>query len=217
MDFQARRDRLRKAFSKAGIDALLVTDFTNVTYLTGFTGDDSYLLVRRDGETMLSDPRYTTQLGEECPGVDLHIRPPGVTMLQAVVQTVVRAAASAGLGIEGDSMTVGLRDRIAEKLPKVELVATSGLVETAAADQGQGRDRPAPQGGLAGGEGVCRAAVDVAAGDDRERGGRRAGAPVPAVRGQGRGLPHASWRWARGRPCPMPRPRERRIGEPISC
>jgi Xaa-Pro aminopeptidase len=56
MDFQARRDRLRKAFPTVGIDALLVTDFTNVTYLTGFTGDDSYLLVRRDGETVLSDP-----------------------------------------------------------------------------------------------------------------------------------------------------------------
>ena len=129
MDHPARRDRLRKAFHKAGVDALLVTDFTNVTYLTGFTGDDSYLLVRRDGETVLSDPRYTTQLGEECPGLDLHIRPPGATMLQAVVK-VVRAASIGRLGIEGDSMTVGLRDRIAAKLTKTEMVATSGLVET---------------------------------------------------------------------------------------
>jgi Xaa-Pro aminopeptidase len=128
MDFQARRDRLRKSFKKAGIDALLVTDFTNVTYLTGFTGDDSYLLVRRDGETILSDPRYTTQLGEECPGVDLSIRPPGVTMLQAVVRAV-RSSRIGKLGIEGDSMTVSLRDRIADKLPKVELTPTSDLVE----------------------------------------------------------------------------------------
>jgi Xaa-Pro aminopeptidase len=128
MDHQARRDRLRKALSKAGIDALLVTDFTNVTYLTGFTGDDSYLLLRRDGEIVLSDPRYTTQLEEECPGVDLHIRPPGAAMLQAVVK-VVRAAGIGRLGVEGDSMTVGLRDRIAAKLPKTELVATTGLVE----------------------------------------------------------------------------------------
>ena len=97
MDHQARRDRLRKAFLKAGIDALLVTDFTNVTYLTGFTGDDSYLLVRRDGEIVLSDPRYTTQLGEECPGVDFHIRPPGATMIQAVTR-VVHAAADRSLG-----------------------------------------------------------------------------------------------------------------------
>jgi Xaa-Pro aminopeptidase len=128
MDFQARRDRLRKALKKSGVDALLVTDFTNVTYLTGFTGDDSYVLVRRQGETILSDPRYTTQLGEECPGVDLFIRPPGVTMLQALVR-VMRASRVGRLGIEGDSMTVGLRDKIAKKLPKVEIVATSGLVE----------------------------------------------------------------------------------------
>jgi Xaa-Pro aminopeptidase len=128
MDYQARRDRLRKTFKPAGVDALLVTDFSNVTYLTGFTGDDSYLLVRRDGETVISDPRYTTQLGEECPGVDLNIRPPGVTMLQAVVR-LLRTGGIRRLGIEGDSMTVSLRDRIADKLPKVAIVGTSGLVE----------------------------------------------------------------------------------------
>jgi len=128
MDFSTRRNRLRKAFKSSGIDALLVTDFMNVTYLTGFTGDDSYLLVRRDGETLLSDPRYVTQLGEECPGLDLHIRPPGAAMLQAIVRTV-KASKIARLGIEGDSMTVGLRDQIAEKLPKTALATTSGLVE----------------------------------------------------------------------------------------
>jgi Xaa-Pro aminopeptidase len=128
MDFQSRRDRLRKAFKKTGVDALLVTDFTNVTYLTGFTGDDSYLLVRQHGEIVLSDPRYTTQLGEECSGVDLLIRPPGVTMLQAVLRAVT-AAKIGRLGIEGDSMTVSLRDQLAAKLPKAEIVPTSGLVE----------------------------------------------------------------------------------------
>jgi Xaa-Pro aminopeptidase len=128
MDFQARRDRLRKALKKMEIDGLLVTDFTNVTYLTGFTGDDSYLLVRQDGETVLSDPRYITQLGEECPGVDLSIRPPGVSMLQAIAK-VTQSARIGRLGIEGDSMTVALRDQIANKLPKVELGATAGLVE----------------------------------------------------------------------------------------
>jgi Xaa-Pro aminopeptidase len=41
----------------------------------------------------------------------------------------MRAAKIGRLGVEGDSMTVGLRDRIGEKLPKVEIVATSGMVE----------------------------------------------------------------------------------------
>ena len=56
---------------------LLVTNFTNVTYLTGFTGDDSYLLVTPKQQIVISDPRYTTQFEEECPGVEAHIRPPG--------------------------------------------------------------------------------------------------------------------------------------------
>jgi len=123
-----RRDKLRKLFRPAGIDALLVTNFTNVTYLTGFTGDDSYLLVHAKGQVLISDPRYTTQLEEECPGLDVHIRPPGVGMLEAVV-SVIQKAKSPKLGVEADSMTVGLRDQLAAALRKSEIIAAARLVE----------------------------------------------------------------------------------------
>ena len=86
--FPTRRDKLRHALKKPGVDSLLVTDFTNVTYLTGFTGDDSYLLVHPQGEVVVSDARYTTQLEEECPGLDLHIRRPGVSMVKALTEGV---------------------------------------------------------------------------------------------------------------------------------
>jgi len=105
-----------------------VTNFTNVTYLTGFTGDDSYLLVCPEGETLISDPRYTTQLGEECPGLDLFIRPPGLTMHKALGK-LVRQAKLGQLGAEADSMTLGLRDRISGELSKTEIVPLGGLVE----------------------------------------------------------------------------------------
>jgi Xaa-Pro aminopeptidase len=124
--YQARRDRLRRLFASAA-DALLVTNFTNVTYLTGFTGDDSYLLVHaRGGETLISDPRYTTQLGEECPGLDLFIRPPGLTMQEAIGKLAGKVGR---LAAEADSMTLGLRDRISRELPRAEIVPQGGLVE----------------------------------------------------------------------------------------
>jgi len=126
--FQLRRTRLRKLLRAAEAKALLVTSFTNVTYLTGFSGDDSYLLVMPEGEVILTDPRYTTQLEEECPGVELAVRPPGGTMLNTI-RDVVKKAKIAELGIESQSMTVGLRDQIAGVLEKVELVPTPGLVE----------------------------------------------------------------------------------------
>lgn len=124
----ARRGRLRKLFRAADVDALLVTNFTNVTYLTGFTGDDSYLLVHRHGQVIISDPRYTTQLEEECSGLDAHIRPPGVGMLEGVT-SVLKSAKVTRLGIEADSMTAGLRDQLSVQLPKVAVTNTSRLVE----------------------------------------------------------------------------------------
>lgn len=126
--FEGRLDQLRRAVKKAGADGILITNFTNVTYLTNFTGDDSYLLVRASGAVMISDGRYTTQLGEECPGLELYIRRPGVNMPQAVGK-VLRSAHLGRLAIEGESMNVSLRDQIAAEIPKVELIATTGLVE----------------------------------------------------------------------------------------
>ena len=56
---ELRRNKLRQLIRRAKLDALLVTNFTNVTYLTGFSGDDSYLLVSGDSQLLLTDPRYT--------------------------------------------------------------------------------------------------------------------------------------------------------------
>jgi len=123
-----RRDKLRRLVRRAGGDAILVTNFYNVTYLTGFFGDDSYLLVTRDGEIILSDFRYITQLAEECPGLDTDFRRSGQSMIGAVGK-VVKAAKVKNLAIEADSMTVSLRERVEGAVGTTTLVPTSGLVE----------------------------------------------------------------------------------------
>ncbi|MDZ7615799.1 MAG: Xaa-Pro peptidase family protein [Patescibacteria group bacterium] len=125
--FETRRNKLRRALARAGASALLVTDFTNVTYLTGFTGDDSILLVRKDGDTLLSDGRYTTQISEECPGLDAVIRSPKTGMSDAVTR-LVRSTGAGRVAIEADSLTVSLFEQLGRKLPKTELLSTSGLV-----------------------------------------------------------------------------------------
>jgi Xaa-Pro aminopeptidase len=128
IDYSQRRGRVRKSFGKLGIDALLVTNFTNVTYLTGFMGDDSYLLLTARDEVLVTDPRYTTQLEDECPGLELEVRSPGQSMLEAVSRLAERLRVSR-LGIEGDSMQVSLHEQLGKKLPKLSLVTTTGLVE----------------------------------------------------------------------------------------
>ena len=127
--FKTRCDKLRKSFGKAGVDSpLLVTNYVNVTYLTGFTGDDSFLLVTGDTEVLLTDARYTTQLEEECPELHIEVRSVKTSMPEIVAQVVGRAKV-ARLGLEGESISIAQRDRLADKLPKVTMHATSGLVE----------------------------------------------------------------------------------------
>jgi Xaa-Pro aminopeptidase len=126
--FAARRDRLRKQLRRTGAEALLISDFTNVTYLTGFTGDDSHLLVTDRETVMLSDFRYVQQLTEECPELDVEIRPLGTEMLDLVVR-VVGATKRRRLAVEGSSMTVGFCGELSRRLPTLEIVPTTGLVE----------------------------------------------------------------------------------------
>src|SRR4029079_1123906 len=128
MSLELRRKKLRSLLQESKVDALLVTNFTNVTYLTGFTGDDSYLLATLDGETLITDPRYTTQLEEECHGLPLEVRAPGVKMLTGVMNAV-KGAKVERLGIEGASATVSFKESLAKSLPKLELVVTENLVE----------------------------------------------------------------------------------------
>src|SRR3954464_12018654 len=83
-----RRERLRQKLRANDLDAILISAETNVSYLTGFSGDSSVLLVGRDRDVILSDGRFTTQLEQECLGIEARIRGTSQTMNQAVVEAV---------------------------------------------------------------------------------------------------------------------------------
>lgn len=123
-----RIDKYRRLLKRAGVQAGLITNFTNVTYLTGFTGDDSYLLVMPQGQVLLSDMRYEEQLEEECPDLDLVIRRPGITMLDALKKTTAKAKIRS-LGVESGAMTLALHASIEEGLAGVDLCPLGPLVE----------------------------------------------------------------------------------------
>jgi len=126
---EARLKRLQRLIAKQRADALLVSNFTNVTYLTGFSGDDSYLLVPRSGgPVIISDPRYTTQLEEECPDLDKVIRRPGISMLKAV-KKVLGKTPPRRLAIEAGSMSVLLFEQLKDALDEIEVAPAANLVE----------------------------------------------------------------------------------------
>jgi Xaa-Pro aminopeptidase len=69
-DTSILKDRVKKVRAKlkaAKADALIVTLGSNVSYLSGFSGDDSWLILTGSGAVLVTDSRYTLQAKKECP------------------------------------------------------------------------------------------------------------------------------------------------------
>ena len=128
MSHAERRQRVRRLLKQHEVDALLVTNFINVTYLTGFTGDDSYLLITGKHDVLISDQRYSTQLEAECPDLELLIRGPGTKIIDFTAKAIANAKARR-VAVEADSMTLTQRDALAAASPKTDLNPASGWVE----------------------------------------------------------------------------------------
>lgn len=131
-DFAARRQRLWRALTAPGsgrerCDAMLVTDETNVRYLSGFSGDSSYLLLGEHRQFILSDSRYDTQIGAECPDLELVTRTAAREM-KAVLAETLGGQGWRRVAIESDALTKATYDGFAAELPAVEFMDTRGLV-----------------------------------------------------------------------------------------
>lgn len=57
--------RLQQGLAGNGLDAILVSDITNVQWLTGFSGSSGFAVVTPTGGVFITDSRYTIQAGEE--------------------------------------------------------------------------------------------------------------------------------------------------------
>ena len=106
----------------------MVSSATNVAYLTGFTGDSSVLLVSRERELLISDGRFTTQIEQECPGLEAYIRPSTQTLNQAIVH-VAGSLGVERLGFEAAILSVADFQTIREAMAGVTLVPTTDRVE----------------------------------------------------------------------------------------
>lgn len=72
--FSNRRRKLAARLASQRIDAVVVTHLVHVRYLSGFSGSNGALLVRKDlSATMATDGRYTTQIAEEVPDIKQNV------------------------------------------------------------------------------------------------------------------------------------------------
>ncbi len=132
MDVAGRLGRLRPLLADAGVDDLLVTNMTNVRYLTGFSGSAGSLWVSPDRAVLVTDGRYREQAPDEvvAAGVDVDVEITGAG-LPSPVDGLVRGVDRVGLEADSVSWTdmVRLAGLIARETGR-DPIPTTGLVES---------------------------------------------------------------------------------------
>ena len=117
----ARRvERLRELMAAADTTAVLVTDLTDVRYLSGFSGSNGALLVLFDEVVLATDGRYRLQAQREAPAATL------IVTRQLIAELLGHAGQRgvSQIGFGAASMSVATWQRIAAEFPDVSLVAT---------------------------------------------------------------------------------------------
>ena len=110
-----RLQKLRAVLRSKGLDSALITNVMNVRYLSGFTGDDSALLVGPKGAQLITDFRYTEQAQSELRGARIGIVQRKKGLLDAVALAVRRLGVKS-LAFESDDLSVQTHADLAAKL-----------------------------------------------------------------------------------------------------
>lgn len=123
---KARAERLSDRIGELEVDLVLITDATNVRYLTGFTGSNGLALLGPRTRAFFTDFRYVEQAADEVhPSFERRRVRNG--LLDGTAEAVPPGASR--LGFERSHMSVREHERLLELLPGVELVGLDGLVE----------------------------------------------------------------------------------------
>lgn len=124
---EALRDRMAEGDRP---EALLVSDLTNLRWLSGFTGSSGVLAVDGRGLTLFTDGRYgdqarrqTTACGVE---VDIHVSPTAAALHESLAAWC--RSSSSPVGFEAEHVSFALHQRWSAA-SGIELVPTAGLVE----------------------------------------------------------------------------------------
>jgi Xaa-Pro aminopeptidase len=126
IEFAGRAQRVRERLD--GIGALLVTDLTNVRWLTGFTGSNGWVLVLPDALVLGTDGRYVDQASAQLDavGVAATIRI-GYSRQHLEEELVAAAAGLDAVGAESARLSYADWHRLAGQLP---LRPADGIVES---------------------------------------------------------------------------------------
>src|ERR1041385_3902929 len=122
-----RIGRVRAKMAEQNLPAMLVSNITNVRYLTGFTGSNGFLVLTPDRAIFATDSRYTEQAKEQCEGFEQ------VKLETSAPEEIVKVITQPGvhqIGFEASHISHDLFRTYSEKLTNgFQLAPTKRIVD----------------------------------------------------------------------------------------
>lgn len=115
---------LRQLLRDEKLDGVIVSKLENLHYFSGFTGDDTMLVVSGEQAVLVTDFRYIEQAESEAPEYKVFKQEKG--LLKAVAQ-VVKEQGLKEVGFEGGSLVFNQYIGLKKEMPEVSLEKTLNL------------------------------------------------------------------------------------------
>ena len=121
-----RATTIRDRLSKKKINCLIVTKPANVTYTTGFSGDDSWAVITKGRVYLLTDSRYTEQAKKQCPNCKIIQRTGSMT--QAIGKLLNKLNSVQAVAVEDSTSLTAFKTL--KKTVNAPLKTVANIIET---------------------------------------------------------------------------------------
>ncbi len=124
---QARWAALRTAMKHRRTPAMLISCYPDVSYLTGFEGDDSWAIITPEQVWLVSDFRYQEQIAGQCPWVKPVIRRKG---LAEEIFRILKKEGISSVGVQSENVSIRQMSWLSKfaKKPRVRLIPVDDMV-----------------------------------------------------------------------------------------
>lgn len=115
--YKDRLIRLREYLREQGLNGIVVSKLENLHYFSGFTGDDSMLVIGMNTAQLVTDFRYVEQAAKEAP--DFQVKKQEKGLLKRVAE-VINEDGLSRVGFEGGNLCYDWHRKIAGQLHEVD-------------------------------------------------------------------------------------------------
>ncbi len=125
-DHKLRLKKLRAELKKLGIGSLLVSNETNVKYISGFKGGDALVIVTPDAQFFLTDSRYTEDARDSICGFTIV---EVTTSTYDVISQIVKKNRIRKLGFDSQNLPYEVARKLAGFIRPAKLVVAKNIIE----------------------------------------------------------------------------------------